>query len=195
MAARLQAQGLQILQKQPPSSEVSYLTFLKKNQDNLEELQKGLRIDRHDLDTELVNQPSLYFKVGQFYAEAISVRDKARLDRDKEHAELDRYIRQEAHGNNERVTEAQVLSLIKEDVSYDIAQTRYSELCKVAEIWLALKESFQQRSYAIKDLVQLFVSNYYTDNVGYAERSQSRDRKALDARERLAEARRTQQRG
>jgi hypothetical protein len=174
------------------SAEVAYQTFIKQNERTLQEMQDELKIDKNDLDSELVNQPNLYFKVGKFYAEAMSVRDAAKLNRDKEQAELDRLVRQEAYDANEKITETQVLNRIKENPSYDVVQDRYAQLSKIAEVWLAMKESFQQRSYAIKDLCALWIANYYTDSVGNAERNQSRDRTATSNRERMAEARRNQ---
>lgn len=173
----------------PNPVDVAYQNYLKKNVVDMQGLEDDLKIDKLDLDTELINQPSLFFKVGKFYAESISVRDEAKLNRDREQAELDRLVRQEAHESNEKITETQVLSRIKENPSYDVFQARVFKLTEIADQWAALKESYQQRSYALGHLVNLFQSNYYTDSFAGVERNESRDRKASTARERMAEKR------
>jgi hypothetical protein len=174
---------------QTNNQETAFQNYLKESEVGLEEFEDKLKIDKDDLDHELVHQSSLSFNVGRMFAKSISVRDAAKSERNKVSAALDREIRREASHNEEKVTEPQILSRIKENPRYDEINSRYQKLCEISAVWEALKESYQMRSYAIKDLVQLWIANYYTDSVGKQDRNAARDRIAGDARTRLSEAR------
>jgi hypothetical protein len=179
------------IKRETNPNQIAFDNYISKSEERLKELKEALLIDRNDLDTELVHQPNLYYQVGEAFSEAISFRDEAKFNRDREAAELDRAIRREALDNNEKISEAQVANRVKENPSYYDYHERYLLLSKNAAFWEALKESFQQRSYAIKDLTQLWISGYYTDSVGRIERNVARDNKASDARDKMAEARRS----
>jgi hypothetical protein len=55
--------------------------------------------------------------------------------------------------------------------------------------WAALKEGYDQRSYALNHMVDLYLANYY-GNIERRESSEERDRNADRARERLDAMRR-----
>ena len=179
-----------VVKRNVASNETAFDSYVKRSKERLEELKENLKFDKHDLDNELIHQPHLYFQVGEAYAQSISIRDEAKFNRDREYAEISRLVRREASEAGEKITEAQVDSRIKESPSYENCIERYRLLCENADIWLALKEAYQQRSYAIKDECGLWVAGYYSDSVGSTERNDARDRKSSEIRSNMAEARR-----
>ncbi len=162
---------------------------IQENADLLDEYAEFLLIDKHNLDTALVEQGSVYYNVGIAYANAISARDYAKAELDKAKADADKVIRQTALTENERLTEAQVANRILEDTLYRAAHDEYLEWKLIADKWLALKESFEQRSYSLKELCQLWASNYYADTSVQSERHEAVDRVAAEARVAEAEIR------
>src|SRR5258707_11639907 len=125
----------------------------------LEELKQYLKINKFALDDELVGQASVFYKVGEMFAEATAKRDAQ-----KEHlatiaAELEQNVRTRL---GDKATEGKVKSLVLLEEEH-IAETQaYLEAKAEADKLFALKEAFQQRGYMLRDLAQLFVANYYS---------------------------------
>lgn len=163
---------------------------LRQSEDLLEEYAEFLLINKHSLDAGLMEQPTVYYNVGVGYANAMSARDAARADLDRAKADADRTIRNRAADENHRITEAQVANQILEDHLYQSANKEYLDWKAITEKWLSLKESFGQRAYALRDLCQLWISNYYADTAIHAETSEARDRLASSSRAREADERR-----
>lgn len=163
---------------------------LEKNNDLLDEYSGYLQIDKLNLDTCLIEQCSVYYNVGVAFANALSERDYAKAELERVKAETDKIVRLQMTTENERITEAQVANRILEDAEYRASNSNYLEWKMIADKWQALKDSFGQRAYALRDLCQLWISNYYADSAVQVETSEARDRLASDARVKLSEARR-----
>lgn len=155
----------------------------------LEQYAELLQIDKNDLDNALIEQSSIYYRVGEAYATAISYRDYAKSNIDKVRADTDRLVRRKAQEESERVTEAQVANRILDDVLYQKAVDDHLEWKTVADKWSALRDSFERRAYALRDLVQLWIAGYYADSVGRADKMEARDRTASTNRQALIEER------
>jgi hypothetical protein len=156
----------------------------------LDEYTESLMIDKYSLDVGLIEQARVYNSVGIGYVNAMSVRDFARAELDRAKAEADRTIRNQAIDENIRITEAQVSNKILEDPLYQDANREYLDWKALTEKWLVLKESFGQRAYALRDLCQLWMSNYYADTAIQSDTAEARDRLATSARIQEAEQRR-----
>jgi hypothetical protein len=128
----------------------------------LEQLKQSLLIDRNDLDTALIQQPDLYHQVSEQYAKSISLRDRAKAELEEEAALIDFATRQHAAENDLRITETVVANSIKVDASYRKAQQKYLDLREQTDQWEGLLKSYEQRSYALKELVNLFTAGYWT---------------------------------
>jgi hypothetical protein len=120
-----------------------------------------LQIDRHALDDALVEQPETFHSVSKAYVYAVSNRDELKDKIRKTDANLYLEIREEAALNKEKLTEAAVQARLEVHESHTAAREAYLESCKQADLWQALKEAFQQRSYVLKDLAGLYISGYY----------------------------------
>jgi hypothetical protein len=146
------------------------------SEDIFAQLKDGLNIDIDNLDFALIKQPNQYFHVAQQHALAISRRDKLDHEMDVLKASLDREIRLEAIKTGEKITESQIKAAIERDKEHRALMFEYLYAKREADQWLALKDSYQQRSYILKDLVSLHVSGYFGEAVGAKERGDARKR-------------------
>jgi hypothetical protein len=162
----------------------------------LDEAKKRLRIDKHDLDEELIRQPELFFEVSERVTQAIAERDALKEELANVDAELDKEVRAKLTKNLERFTEAMVKNAIQTHKKHATAAENYLEAKNEADNWVALKEAFHQRRYMIQELCGLYLGNYFqrtavsgsvTQEAGYsitreklANRRASRDRSRID---------------
>lgn len=157
--------------------------------DLLDQYSQFVEIDKHNLDSCCVDQTRVYRDVGLEFASATSFRDLAKFELDKVKAECDKFIRQDAAINNERITEAQVAAKILEELEYQKANDEFLEWKMVTEKWTALKDSFTQRAYMLRELCQLWMAHYWEDKVIEPARAEAVDRLAASARVAEAKAR------
>lgn len=162
---------------------------IEESSDLLEQYAELLQIDKNDLDTSLTEQSTVYYRVGEAYATAMSHRDYAKSNIDKVKADTDKYIRRRALEENEKVTEAQVANRILDDLNYQQAVIEHLEWKTVSDKWSALRDAFERRCYALRDLCTLWISGYYVDTVNRNDKVEARDRIASSARQTLAEER------
>jgi len=117
----------------------------------------------------------------------ISNRDEAKQNLKEAEARTDAKIRHDAEVAGERITEKVVESqkLVQRDVlaAKDALFTLERE---VGQMW-ALKEAFQSRSYAIRDLIQLYIANYYGSEMERSAENKLRSNTAAAARQRQGE--------
>lgn len=129
----------------------------------IDEFKGKIVFDEHALDVALRDHPGLVFDIGVELAIAISVRDEAKQSFDEIEAKVDGEIRRAAAVADEKVTEKEVESQKKLDRRVQAANKAYLERKLDAAKWSALKEAFEQRSYALSKLVELYLNNYYSD--------------------------------
>lgn len=146
---------------------------------------ENLLINRNSLDNELIHQPDLYYQAGVAYAHANSEADAAKDEVKYLEAELGAVVRAQLEGK-ERVTEAMVTAGILTHPKMVKAKERLIRKVRAREEALALKESFQQRSYAIKDLCGLFIANYFTGDTVSGPSAQVREAGAQRQKEAIA---------
>lgn len=157
--------------------------------DDLRELEDALRIDEHALEKALCDQPELFYCVSRAYALEISRRDAAKQALQDAEAETDLRIRDQARRDDQKITEGEVRATIQIDGRVTQAQAHLARRNEWVAKLGALKEAFQQRSYALKDLAGLYVANYYTASDHNAASGAVRTRDAAEARARMNEAR------
>jgi hypothetical protein len=158
----------------------------------LAELEQRLSIDEHALDDALTQQPDSFYRVAKNLALLISRRDAAKQLLAEEEARADREFRDVAAKNNDKTTEAELKNMIRLDADVRKAQKSFLDLSQSVGELSALKEAFQQRSYVLKDLVNLYISNYYSNQDGSDNSRASRqirDHDAEKAKKELARAR------
>lgn len=130
--------------------------------EKLSNLRQRLTIDPYNLEEECVGQPSLYAEVGELATEARSAAKKAKDALDFTRADLSFKIRKEPGKYGvEKVTEASIESAIIIQKEYQQAAAVVIETQKLSDAFGVLQDSVAQRKSMLKDLVSLFIYNYY----------------------------------
>lgn len=149
---------------------------------DLESLTARLKIDENELDKELIEQPNLFFFVGRFYASATSQRDAQLQEIELMQSELDYSVRKKAQESGERITENQVKAAVIRSAEMQEALAKANELKRLAGVWTALRDAYQQRSYILLKLVDLYLAGYYGQVTGHGERNDALERTARSNR-------------
>lgn len=123
-------------------------------------LEARLKIDRYRLDDELVAQPPSYQEAAKARAMAISRRDRARDVRERVKAEAYGRIRTRLESAGSKVTETMIANEMALDEDVQRSESSVRGATQDADLWDALVLAWTQRSYALKDLVQLHVTSY-----------------------------------
>lgn len=129
----------------------------------LEELEPGLLIDENRLEQACSRHPDLFYRVSKRLAAEISYRDSLKEDLATTEAEVDAEIRQEAAEQEAKTTEKEIESRKRTDKRVEKARNQLLDANLAVGQWAALKDAFTQRSYMLKTLGELYVSNYYSD--------------------------------
>lgn len=158
--------------------------------DDLEDLENELRIDEHALEESLRDQPHHFYRVSKALALEISRRDAAKQALADAEAEADLAFRKDAVENERKFNEGEVRATVQTDGGVVRARDRLNALAESVGKLSALKEAFQQRSYALKDLAGLYIANYYTASEHNTAERGMRDAAASSARRAMNEARR-----
>lgn len=148
----------------------------------LGDLEDALRFDKNHMDDALIEQPDLFYHVSREYASAISERDGLKLEIGELGAELDKSIRDGAIRAQEKTTETGIQKQIDTTPAMIDLRRRHLGAAHQADRWLALKEAYQQRAYALKDLAGLWVAGYFTSSSAGAARSEATTRQADEIR-------------
>jgi hypothetical protein len=129
-----------------------------------EELKNSLAIDPDNLDECLVAQPGLFYHVAEQVSIANSRRDAIKLDLEVATAECDKQVREAAAQAEEKVTEPGIQNRLRTMPRIKNLSREYLEARTKAETLLALKEAYLQRSFMLRELVALSLSQ--ATNVG-----------------------------
>lgn len=136
---------------------------INEHQTHIDRCTKALAIDKNDLDNEVIHQPQLFNEVSQHYVQALAQRDMLKQEVDLAKAQLDTHLRTEYVNEGVKYTEASLANTIIQHPEYQKAVTEHLAWAHLTNAWGALKESFMQRSYALKDLAALYISGYYAE--------------------------------
>lgn len=158
----------------------------------ISELEDDLIIDEDDLEEVCRNQPILYYQVSRQLALCISQRDAAKQTHQEVEAVEDGRIRRNAAKNDEKTTEPQIKLEVKSAKAVVEAMKKFLDLSEKVGQLQALKEAYQQRSYALSHLVDMRVQTFYGESATNRTISNVRDAKALSARKQLSDRRRTE---
>lgn len=158
------------------------------------EMQEGLRIDKNGLDEALIAQVQLFSSVSEKLTWEISIRDAAKDSLRVIEAEVDEVIRSDAAEEGTKITESAIASQVRMHKDVREATAKLNVLNLNVGLLSSLKESYLQRSYALKELVALYLASYYGDgsagrmpDAGTRRAEQNR-REMLEERERRRKA-------
>jgi hypothetical protein len=128
------------------------------SEEALTELAAKIKFDPEDLDVEIISQANYYWHAAGGYALAVSLRDKAKNDLEVAEAELNLLFRREA---TDKTTEPQLKAMVTaSDLRLELFD-KYIAAKLMADRWLALRDSFTARGYALRDLDQDRRANYF----------------------------------
>lgn len=158
------------------------------------DLRDKLRIDRDNLDFEIIAQPEYFYQAANACAEAISRRDRAYESIKQVDASLYMVVRVKAEETGAKVTETTVGNMVLADENHIEAHHAWAEAKADADSLAALRDAFQQRGYMLRDLVQLIVTGYYSEKPMNGDshhvaqfRRESRESSVRDAKRRRLE--------
>jgi hypothetical protein len=154
------------------------------------ELEKGLRIDEDALDEALLAQPDLFYRVSKALALLSSRRDAAKQEIGEAEAVADLQIRTAARRDQTKITNEQVASEKRLNKRVKRAIDQMLHLNSAVAQFGALKEAYQQRSWALKELCNLNAENYYSDRSYGGARNDALTRVAERNKRDMADARR-----
>lgn len=117
-----------------------------------------LRIDTEALSECLVEQPQLYYDVATELARARARVDAIKLDVEETQARVDREIREQAIAAGVKITEAAIQQQTKLDDRIEAVTRSHLEAREDLERWQAMRDAFSQRSFMLRELVSLHVS-------------------------------------
>jgi hypothetical protein len=154
--------------------------------DEFDRYESMLRIDKHALDDELIEQPQYYSDVSQRLATCISYRDEAKDHLEGIRAMCDQRVRSSFADDAKKPPEAAIASMVVQQPEYQQAKDGLAAWHDRYNRWMGLKEAITQRGYALKDLVALFVADYFARNsAGKSVESRERTAKAEAVKEEL----------
>lgn len=154
----------------------------------LSELEENLMIDEHGLDEACQTHPELYYRVSKHLALQISRRDAAKQHLMEVEAIADKEIR--SQNSEVKLTEREIDSRKIRHPAVRDAHRNLLRLTHQAAQLTALKESYQQRSYVLKSMIELYLSNYFSEiSVSGSERD-VKESKAISARKAMSDMRR-----
>jgi hypothetical protein len=133
----------------------------KPDDSQLAELEQGLLIDENALDEAIERQPDYFHRVSKRLALLISRRDAAKQFLEDEEARIDTNLRHLAKKNDDKLTESEIKAQIRLQPEIKLARKEHHRLSESVGIYTALEKSFQQRSYALGHLVDLYISGYF----------------------------------
>lgn len=126
--------------------------------------EKALPIDRHNLDEEVIRQADLFYAVSK---QCSGSEKQAAIARDLYYsvkAECAARVRKELEKQNNRVTKEMVDTALGADPENIEARKVYDEKKHNVTEWQALREAVLQRSFMLKELVQLYVAGYFIES-------------------------------
>lgn len=142
-----------------------------------DELREKLVLDKHALDDAIEDQPELFHIVALQVARAISVKDGLKRTLDITKADVADRLRSEKIAASQKVVETKIAQDVLIDQLYKDAADVLSDARVEVERWSALKESYNQRSYMIRELGSLYIAGYWElDSVRSGDRGDIRQR-------------------
>ena len=137
---------------------------MRGTEDPMSRLHNRLRIDKDDLDEELIEHPTLIEDVGMQHALAMSDYEAQKeylkhIAGRIESASIDRLQR----GGVTKPTASQRDNAIEADEEWQRERAKLLKMSRTMNEWLALKEAFIARGYALHNLTGLAIARMKAD--------------------------------
>jgi len=124
-----------------------------------------IQIDPNNLEEEWINQPSLYLKYSEEYANAVANKDRAKSNLEVVYARIDAKVRidWDEYGFDSKPTEPAIKQFIAKNAEYRKAVKRHVMAVKESNLMAGVKHSFDHRRKALENLVQLHISGFHSE--------------------------------
>lgn len=148
-----------------------------------EQIVEQLPIDRDSLDTELEQQAAIHHRIGESLAEATAAQRAARDELD---ATSGRMIA-DLMATHSKMSKTAAESQIKMEEEYLEVRHGYTVACEQVDRWSSLQQAWIQRSYALANLAELYVNDYFTSDSARSKRGPHEAKSPRKQRTRIAE--------
>jgi alkylation response protein AidB-like acyl-CoA dehydrogenase len=128
---------------------------------DIEEMKGYLKIDQFNLDEDIVQHPSLFFKVAEAYVDAVATRDTLKEKLGTRDAELNLSYRDEFADRGMKTTDKAIESSVLTDPDHMALATAYAKAKATCDKLGVLKEAFTTRGFMLRDLCNLAVAHYF----------------------------------
>lgn len=155
---------------------------------NLDFLEDSFTFDKHRLDDALMQQADLVYRVAKRIAALQSRMDGAKLDLKELEADTAQKLRDDAAAAEEKTTEKGIENGVETNAKVRAQRRKVHDIKTELDAWMAMRAGYDARSYAIKDLVALYISQYYAESEGSGARM-LKDRKGAEGRAGMAKER------
>ena len=122
-----------------------------------------IKINKHRLEEEIINQPGLYIKWAEKSARAMVNRIELEKKEKLVRAELDRKYRTRLEQIGEKVTENKIDASIRMDDEYKAINEKLFEAIEEEAIMIDVKWAFQQRKTSLELLQEGIINGIYAD--------------------------------
>lgn len=155
-----------------------------------DELKEALRINKNDLDFELMTQASQFHRAAEQWTLAVSLRDESKDAQKAAYATIDANIRKAIEDEGgKKPPENAIDGQVRTDPAYLLACDNQQKATARAQRWEILKDAWGQRSYMLRDLVQLYCSEYYVKSTIEGDEQRGGELKAETGRKAMAKSR------
>lgn len=146
------------------------------------EIEDRIRIDRDDLDNELVDQPELLFHAYNGFLMAGSRRDAFKEDQIRADAEIaDEWTEGALREGKKPPSQAAITRQLSTERRHIEARDRYLDACADTDKWQALKEAIVSRGMMLRELAQMQTARLYggRESVGVSDVQADRIKQAM----------------
>lgn len=156
---------------------------------SFDEAKAGLRINKHELERELSEQPDLFARVAHMAVLWAGFRDTAKHKLAVVEAEVSALVRQQFADEGSKVTETAVKEEVVQHPNLKNQTRKYLETRREADLWQGYKDAYEQRGRMIRDLCQLYIAGYYQNSAVRGDSEAAKNARADVTRKKLAENR------
>ena len=142
---------------------------------DLEQFQSKLRIDKHALDDEVEQQPEIFGETAEAAVMAKSQVESLEEQVKLLEASIDCNAREQARNDYARIKENEIKALV---VNSEVRKEMIIKLLNARHQHRqleALTVSFRHRSYALRDMVDLYLASYYSSRSASGMREERKE--------------------
>lgn len=147
-------------------------------------LKGRLRINEHQLDLDVAEQPALFQQVNEQLADAREALDKAKLLLKQQEGVAQVRVRKAFDSAGSKYTETSVAASVAGDPNVIQANDEVVYATKREQLWVGLRDAYIQRQFMVKHMADLFAAQYFQKSS-----VESNSEIAVDARELIKRSR------